>query len=106
MPSTSGPNDYIKKILNKEGRSSLSFNVRGFTTPLYTKVPELFNSDGSHSFTRKDYENKYDLCFLGMSPKQIRLLKDCTKEEIEKCFGPIVNKNGHQYIKCLNPKLY
>jgi len=40
-----------------------------------------------------------------MSPMQIRLLKVCTKEEIEKCFGLIVNKNEHQYINCLDPKL-
>jgi len=42
---------------------------------------------------------------FGMSPMQIRLLKVCTKEEIEKCFGLIVNKNGHQYINYLDPKL-
>lgn len=102
MPTTSGPNDYTKKT----GRSSLSLSARGFTTLLYTKVPKLFSSDGPRSFIRKDFVDKYDLCYLGMSPKHIiRLLKDCTKEDIEKCFGPIVNKNGHQYIKCLDPKL-
>ncbi|CAK9272563.1 unnamed protein product [Sphagnum jensenii] len=105
MPSTNGPNDYIKKIVKKEGGNSLSFNAKGFTTPLYTEVPKLFSSDGPHSFTKKDFASKYDLCYLGMSPMQIRLLKVCTKEEIEKCFGLIVNKNGHQYINCLDPKL-
>jgi hypothetical protein len=105
MPSTNGPNDYIKKIVKKEGGNSLSFNAKGFTTPLYTEVPKLFSSDGPHSFTKKDFASKYDLCYLGMSPMQIRLLKVCTKEEIEKCFGLIVNKNEHQYINCLDPKL-
>jgi hypothetical protein len=69
------------------------------------EVPESFNSNGPNGFTRKDFANKYNLCNLGMSPKQIILLKDCTKEEIEKCFGPVVNKNRHRYTKCLNLKL-
>jgi hypothetical protein len=40
-----------------------------------------------------------------MNPKQIKILKDYKKEEIEKCFGLIVNKNGHRYTKCLNLEL-
>jgi hypothetical protein len=96
MPSTSGPNDYIKKIVKKKGKSSLSLSAKGFTTPLHMEVLELFSSNGLCNFTRKDFVDKYDLCYLGMSPKQIKLPRDCTKEEIEKCFGPIVNKNGHQ----------
>jgi len=97
MPFASGPNDYIKKFVKKEGGNSLNLSARGFITPLYVEVPELFNNDGSCSFTRKTFVNKYDLCYLGMSPKHIRLRKDCTKEEIEKCFGVVVNKNMHQY---------
>jgi len=62
MLSTSGPNDCIKKIVKKEGESSLSLNVRGFTSPLYAKVPELFSDDGTCNFSRKDFVEKYDLC--------------------------------------------
>jgi hypothetical protein len=40
-----------------------------------------------------------------MCPKHIKILKDCTKKEINKCFGLIENKNGHRYIECLDPKL-
>jgi hypothetical protein len=83
----------------------LSFSARDFIAPLYAEVLELFNSNGPCSFTRKDFVDTYDLCYLGMSPKQIRLLRDCSKEEIEKCFGLVVNKNEHQYTKCLSPKL-
>ncbi len=83
----------------------MSLSAKGFTTPLYVEVHELFTSDGPRSFTRKDFADKYDLCYLGMSPQQIRLPRDCTKEEIKKCFGLVVNKNRHQYIKCLNLEL-
>jgi hypothetical protein len=41
----------------------------------------------------------------GMNPKQIKIPKDCMKKEIEKCFGLVVNKNGHKYIECLDPEL-
>ncbi len=105
MPSTSGPSDCIKKIVKKEGGNSLSLSARGFTTPLYTKVPKLFNDNGTCSFSRRDFVEKYYLCCLGMSPKHIKILKDCMKKEIDKCFGPIVNKNGHRYIECLDPEL-
>jgi hypothetical protein len=30
-------------------------NARGFTLPLYMKAPELFNGDGTCSFSRKDF---------------------------------------------------
>jgi hypothetical protein len=71
--------------------------VRGFTTQLCAKVPELFNSNGLHSFTKKYFAKKYDSCYLGMNPKQIKLPRDCSKEEFEKCFGLVVNKHEHQY---------
>jgi hypothetical protein len=102
MPFASGPNDYIKKIVKKEGGSSLNLSARGFITPLYVEVHELFNNDGLCNFTKKKIANKYDLFYLGMNLKHIRLPKDCTKEEIEKCFGLVVNKNRHRYKKCLD----
>jgi hypothetical protein len=40
-----------------------------------------------------------------MSPKQIRIPKNYTKEEIEKLFGLVVNKNGHRYTKRSYPEL-
>ncbi len=97
-------NGCIKKIVKKEGKNSLSLSARGFTTPLYVEVLELFNGDGTCSFSKKDFAKRYDLCCLGMSPKQIKILKDYTKKEIKKCFGRIVNKNGHRYIECLDPE--
>jgi hypothetical protein len=71
MPSTSGPSDCIKKIVKNEGGNSLSLRAKGFTTPLYTKVLELFNGNGTCSFSRKDFAKKYDLCCLGMRPNDV-----------------------------------
>jgi hypothetical protein len=31
--------------------------------------------------------------------------EDYTKEDIVKVFGPIMNKNGHHYMECADPKL-
>jgi hypothetical protein len=67
MPSTSGPSDCDKKIVKKEGESFLNLSARGFTTPLYTKVPKLSSGNGTCNFSRKDFVEKYNLCYLGMS---------------------------------------
>jgi len=104
MPSTSGHNDWNKKVNKESGSSGLNFNGKGFATPLYVEVPPLFCCNGSSSFTRKEFAKKYDLCSINLNPKHIRILKDCTKE-IEKCFGPIVNKNRYRYTKCSNLEL-
>jgi hypothetical protein len=101
-PSSSGPcNDWNRKVKN-EGRSSgLRLSGRGITAALYTEVLKLLVNDGSCSFTRKDFAGKYGLCYIGISPKQIWLSKDCMEEEVHKFFGLVVNKNGHCYIECL-----
>jgi hypothetical protein len=64
MPFASGPNDYIKKIVKKERMSSLNLSARGFITPLYVEVLELFNSDGPYNFTKNKFIDNYDLCYL------------------------------------------
>jgi len=77
-PSSSDPcNDWSRKVKN-EGRSSgLRLSARGMTAPLYTEVLKLLVNDGSCRFTRKDFADKYGLCYIGISPKQIWLSKDC-----------------------------
>jgi len=40
------------------------------------------------------------MIYATRSPKQIKIPKDCIKEEIEKLFGHVVNKNMHRYTKC------
>jgi hypothetical protein len=78
-PSSSGPNAYNRKINKEGGSSSFSLNARVFMAPLYVEVLELLINDGNCSFMRKEFVNKYDLCYVGMNPKHIRLTKDCTK---------------------------
>jgi hypothetical protein len=31
--------------------------------------------------------------------------RDCTEEKVAKVFGPIMNKNGHRYTKCVDLEL-
>ncbi len=103
MLSTSGPNDGNKKV--KKG-GSFSFNARGFTTLLYVKAPPLssVNPRGGCSFIRKTFANKYDLCYVGLSPKQVKVPRDCIREDIDKkCFDLVVNKIGNLYVECSNP---
>ncbi len=53
-----------------------------------------------HNDWSKKVAKKYDLCSISLSPKHINISKDCTKKEIEKCFGLLVNKNGYRYTEC------
>jgi hypothetical protein len=46
-----------------------------------------------------------NMIYATRSPKQIKIPKDCIKEEIEKLFGHVVNKNMHHYTKCLDFEL-
>jgi len=82
VPTINGPNDWSKRIKKEVGSYAPSFSIWGFVMPVYVKVPNLFSSNGICSFIRKYFVEKYDLCYKGMSPKQIRIPKDCTKEEI------------------------
>jgi predicted flavoprotein YhiN len=77
----------------------------GFVSSLYEEVPEMLEGDGSHNFTKKEFTQKYKMCHLSLNPKQTKVLKDYTKEEIIKLFGPITIKNGHYYIGYVDPKL-
>jgi hypothetical protein len=46
------------------------------------------------------YPNKYGFCNKRLSPKMIKIGKDCIKEEVEELFGPYNTKNGYCY--CFN----
>jgi hypothetical protein len=97
VPTINRPNDWSKGIKKEGGSYSPSLSTRGFVESLYVEVPDLFSSNGICSFARKDFVEKYDLCYKGMNPKYIKIPKYCTKEEIEKLFGLVVNKNKHCY---------
>lgn len=65
----------------------------------------MLKGDGNRSFTKKQFTQKYNLCFLGLNPKQVRVPRYYTKEKFTKLFSRVVNKNGHHYMECGNPKL-
>lgn len=65
----------------------------------------MLEVDCNHSFTKKEFAQKYLICHLSLNPKQIRVPRDYTEEEIIKLFDPITNKNGHRYIGYVDPKL-
>ncbi len=105
VPTISELNDRSKRIKKDGGSYALSLSTRGFAMPLYAKVLDLFSNNDICSFTRKDFAKKYDLSYKGISPKHIKIPKDCTKEEIEIFYGLIVNKKGHHHTKCSNLEL-
>ena len=39
----------------------------------------------------------YGLCKQKQAPKRLKVGRDCTDEEIEEMFGPIVGKNSYRY---------
>jgi len=65
----------------------------------------MLKGDGSHSFTKKEFAQKYKMCHFSLNPKQIKVPRDYTKEEIIKLFSLVVNKNGHHYTSYVDPKL-
>jgi hypothetical protein len=66
---------------------------------IYVEVLELLPNDGSRSFTKKEFAQKYDLCYVSMSPKYVKVPRDCCNEKVAKLFGLIVNKNDTHYME-------
>jgi hypothetical protein len=38
------------------------------------------------------------LCYEGLSPKRVRVPRDITLKDVSRIFGPIVNRNGYNYV--------
>ncbi len=70
----------------------MNLSSKGFITLVYEEVLELLPNDNNRCISHKEFVEKYDLCHVGFSPKQIKMLRYCTKEELLSLFGPIVNK--------------
>ncbi len=73
----------------------MNLSSKGFMTIVYGEVLELLPNDNNCCISRKEFVEKYDLCHVVLSPKQIKMFRYCTKEEVLSLFGPVVNKNGH-----------
>jgi hypothetical protein len=72
-PSTSGD---LKKKVKEKTRPTNNGTKEVFVSPLYEEVLKMVEGDGSHSFTIKEFAQKYKLCHLGLNPKQIKMPRD------------------------------
>ncbi len=81
-----------KKVKKEDGNPNL--DVRGFVEACFSEIPELPPPIDNCGFIRKKFENKYNLGFIGLNPRQIRLPRNCTKEEVEKLFASLSTKMG------------
>ncbi len=104
LTSVGHNNDIDKKVKKEDVNPNL--NAQGFAKTCFGEIPKLLPLVHNCGFTRKKFEDKYDLGFIGLNLRHIKLPRDCTKEEVEKLFGPIVNKNGDCYMECTNPKIF
>jgi hypothetical protein len=60
----------VQKVKQESGLSGLNSGSKvGFATLMCAKVLELLPNDSSQSFTRKEFVQKYNLCYVNMSPK-------------------------------------
>jgi hypothetical protein len=85
----------LTQKVKHEGETHLKGKNRlGFVTPLYALIPKL--GDGS-LMSKKDFAKKYDLYCEGLNPKCVKVPRDISLEDIDKIFGPIVNKNKYNY---------
>jgi hypothetical protein len=66
----------------------------GFATPLYATIPNI--GDGN-PMSCSDFVETYGLICQVFSPKGVKVPKDISLEDVSKTFGPIINKNGHNY---------
>lgn len=95
--------DFKGKVKQEANVKLKSFSTHGAALVLGT-VPDML-SDGSVLITRSESARKYGLCSVGLSLKQVRLLRDMTEHEVHEVCGPIVNKNGYGYMFCEDPEL-
>jgi len=49
------------------------------------------------------FVDHYGFCFEGLSPKLVRVLIDITFKKVSRIFGPIVNRNGYNYVHNEDP---
>ncbi len=80
--------------MKQEADVHLKGHKTSFTTPLYVAIPKFGNGG---PMSRKEFVEKYDLSCVGLSSKHVKVPRDITLKEINKFFGPIVNKNGYNY---------
>jgi len=95
-----GKSSLLKKVKLKGGKHCVRILKARFAAPLHAEVPKLGNK-GVISWTQ--FVERYGLCFEWINPKQVKVFKDITLEEVNKIFKPIVNKNGYSYVHNKDP---
>jgi hypothetical protein len=65
-----------------------------FATSMYATIPNI--GDGN-PMSRNDFVKTYGLICQGFSPKEMKVPRDISLEDVSKTFGPIINKNGYNY---------
>ncbi len=73
-----------------------------FVALVYATIPKPGNGS---PMNRNDFAQIYRLVYIGFSPKGVKVPIDISLEDVSKGFGPIINKNGYNYIY-LNDPLY
>jgi hypothetical protein len=98
-PSSSNKWNYLGKKVKVEHKSSnlkgSFWKPTGFACLLYVEVPKI--GDSSPIF-HKEFAETCGLSIEGMNLKRTMILRDLTTKEVSKKFGPIQNKNGHNYV--------
>jgi len=67
-----------------------------YVDPYYAEVPELV-FDGCNLVLRKTFAEKYSLCSKGAKPKRLMIGLHLKEEDVEKYFGPLINRNGYKF---------
>jgi hypothetical protein len=99
--STSSARCDIFKKVKIEGFEHCSRAVKfGFAPSLYVEVPEI-GDNGVISQTQ--FTKCYGLSSEVPNLKYVKIPRDITSEEVNKVFGPIVNRNGCSYVQTKDP---
>jgi len=73
-----------------------SENLVSYIDPYYAEVLELV-FDGINPVSCKTFAEKYSLNNKGANPKRLVIGLHLKEEDIEKYFGPLINRNGYRY---------
>ncbi len=49
------------------------------------------------------FVDHYGLCFEGLNPKRVKVPRDITLKDVSRIFGPIVYRNGYNYVHKEDP---
>jgi hypothetical protein len=95
VPFLPPPPHTFKRRMKLEPSLKASSKPLGFATPFYVEPLEIGNGG---PITQKEFAKRFAFCAINMNPKDIKIPQDILAEEVAKYFGPVVSKNGHNYV--------